>query len=103
MDKRTQRQIPRKPGKSGLIDDYRLLPAIPDEMIDPAGNIVYTAYKGVDLGSNILTGPYRGGTLSDAYSKAMLEKPSTEKLGPSFCTTSSGLTSLRVCGIEARS
>src|SRR5882724_7511051 len=39
MDKRTQRQIPRKPGKPGLIDDYRLLPAIPDEMIDPAGNV----------------------------------------------------------------
>ncbi|MGZ4764398.1 MAG: adenylate/guanylate cyclase domain-containing protein [Ilumatobacteraceae bacterium] len=40
-------------------------------LIDPAGNIVYTAYKGVDLGSNILTGPYRGGTLTDAYTKAM--------------------------------
>jgi class 3 adenylate cyclase len=40
-------------------------------LIDPAGNIVYTAYKGVDLGSNILTGPYRGGTLSEAYTKAM--------------------------------
>jgi len=40
-------------------------------LIDPAGNIVYTAYKGVDLGSNVLTGPYRGGTLSDAYTKAM--------------------------------
>jgi class 3 adenylate cyclase len=40
-------------------------------LIDAAGNIVYTAYKGVDLGSNILTGPYRGGKLSEAYTKAM--------------------------------
>jgi uncharacterized circularly permuted ATP-grasp superfamily protein/uncharacterized alpha-E superfamily protein len=39
MDKRSQRQIPKKPGKSGLIADYRLLPAIPDEMIDSEGNI----------------------------------------------------------------
>ena len=28
-------------------------------------------------------------------------QPSTEKLGPSFCTISSGLTSSRVCGIDA--
>ena len=40
-------------------------------LIDPQGNIVYSAYKGVDLGSNILTGPYRGGLLTDAYTKAM--------------------------------
>jgi hypothetical protein len=40
-------------------------------LIDPQGNVVYTAYKGVDLGSNILTGPYRGGTLTSAYTKAM--------------------------------
>ncbi len=40
-------------------------------LIDPQGNIVYSAYKSVDLGSNILTGPYRGGMLTDAYTKAM--------------------------------
>ena len=40
-------------------------------LIDPQGTIVYSAYKGVDLGSNILTGPYRGGLLTDAYTKAM--------------------------------
>ena len=43
-------------------------------LIDPQGNIVYSAYKGVDLGSNILTGPYRGGLLADAYMKAMSSK-----------------------------
>ncbi len=32
---------------------------------------MYTAYKGIDLGTNILTGPYRGGTLTEAYTKAM--------------------------------
>ncbi len=39
MDKRTHRQVPKRPGAPGLAADYRLLPAIPDEMIDPAGNI----------------------------------------------------------------
>jgi class 3 adenylate cyclase len=40
-------------------------------LIDATGNVVYTAYKGVDLGTNILTGPYRGGNLTEAYTKAM--------------------------------
>lgn len=41
-------------------------------LIDDRGNIVYTAYKGVELGSNILTGPYRGdGSLGEAFRKAM--------------------------------
>ncbi len=41
-------------------------------LIDNRGNIVYTAYKGVELGSNILTGPYRGeGNLGEAFRKAM--------------------------------
>lgn len=41
-------------------------------LIDSRGNIVYTAYKGVELGTNILTGPYRGeGQLGDAFRKAM--------------------------------
>ena len=40
-------------------------------LLDTRGNVVYTAYKGVDLGTNILTGPYREGVLRDAYQKAM--------------------------------
>lgn len=41
-------------------------------LIDPRGNVVYSAYKNVDLGSNVLTGPYRGeGALADAFRKAM--------------------------------
>ncbi|MHA3021427.1 adenylate/guanylate cyclase domain-containing protein [Mycobacterium sp. BMJ-28] len=40
-------------------------------LIDPRGNIVYSAYKGVDLGSNVLTGPYKNGNLTAAYTKAM--------------------------------
>jgi class 3 adenylate cyclase len=40
-------------------------------LIDTRGNVVYTAYKGVDLGTNILNGPYRGGNLGDAFTKAM--------------------------------
>jgi class 3 adenylate cyclase len=40
-------------------------------LLDTRGNIVYSAYKGVDLGTNILTGPYHGGDLTEAYQKAM--------------------------------
>jgi class 3 adenylate cyclase len=40
-------------------------------LLDTRGNVVYSAYKGVDLGTNILTGPYREGELRDAYQKAM--------------------------------
>jgi class 3 adenylate cyclase len=40
-------------------------------LLDTRGNVVYTAYKGVDLGTNILTGPYRHGLLRDAYDKAL--------------------------------
>lgn len=41
-------------------------------LLDTRGNVVYSAYKGVDLGTNILTGPYRGGALTDAYNKALV-------------------------------
>jgi class 3 adenylate cyclase len=40
-------------------------------LLDTAGNVVYSAYKGVDLGTNILTGPYRHENLRDAYEKAL--------------------------------
>jgi class 3 adenylate cyclase len=40
-------------------------------LIDTRGNVVYSAYKGVDLGTNVLTGPYREGLLRDAYQKAL--------------------------------
>ena len=41
-------------------------------LIDNRGTVVYSAYKGVELGTNILTGPYRGeGNLGDAFRKTM--------------------------------
>jgi class 3 adenylate cyclase len=40
-------------------------------LLDTRGNVVYSAYKGVDLGTNVLTGPYKGGDLTDAYEKAL--------------------------------
>ncbi len=40
-------------------------------LLDTRGNVVYSAYKGVDLGTNVLTGPYREGGLGDAYEKAL--------------------------------
>ena len=40
-------------------------------LLDARGNVVYSAYKGVDLGTNIVTGPYAGSKLHEAYLKAM--------------------------------
>ncbi|MBX9980315.1 MAG: adenylate/guanylate cyclase domain-containing protein, partial [Mycobacterium gordonae] len=40
-------------------------------LFDMDGNIVYTVDKGPDLGTNILTGPYRESNLRDAYLKAL--------------------------------
>jgi hypothetical protein len=40
-------------------------------LIDPEGNVVYTAYKGVELGANILDAPYTTTELADAYRRAM--------------------------------
>lgn len=40
-------------------------------LLDTRGNVVYTVNKGVDLGTNVLTGPYRESTLRDAYRKAL--------------------------------
>lgn len=35
------------------------------------GDVVYTAYKGPELGTNLLTGPYRDSKLAEAYAKAI--------------------------------
>jgi len=40
-------------------------------LIDTRGNVVYSAYKNVDLGTNILTGPYSRSKLSDAFTEAI--------------------------------
>ncbi|MEZ0053075.1 class 3 adenylate cyclase [Mycobacterium sp. MAA66] len=40
-------------------------------LLDTRGNMVYTAFKDVDLGTNILTGPYSGSKLRAAYEKAL--------------------------------
>ena len=40
-------------------------------LLDMQGNVVYTVNKGPDLGTNILTGPYRESKLRDAYQKAL--------------------------------
>ena len=44
-------------------------------LINARGDVVYSAFKGVELGTNVLTGPYRGeGKLPDAFRKAMRSK-----------------------------
>lgn len=40
-------------------------------LLDTRGNVVYNVRKGPALGTNILTGPYRGSNLRGAYEKAM--------------------------------
>ncbi len=40
-------------------------------LIDGRGNVVYSVYKNVDLGTNILTGPYSSSNLRDGYLEAM--------------------------------
>ena len=40
-------------------------------LIDTSGNVVYTAYKGADLGTNLFTGPYKATLLADSYRKAL--------------------------------
>jgi class 3 adenylate cyclase len=40
-------------------------------LLDTRGNVVYSAYKGVDLGTNIFNGPYSANELRDAYENAL--------------------------------
>ena len=40
-------------------------------LIDARGIVVYSAYKGVDLGTDVLTGPYRLSNLAAAYGEAI--------------------------------
>ncbi|WP_396902257.1 adenylate/guanylate cyclase domain-containing protein [Mycolicibacterium sp.] len=40
-------------------------------LLDTAGNVIYTAYKGIDLGTNVLTGPYRQSLLTEAYENTL--------------------------------
>lgn len=41
-------------------------------ILDTEGNVVYSAYKGVDLGTNVDDGPFSGTSLQAAYDAAML-------------------------------
>ncbi|MDY6995764.1 MAG: adenylate/guanylate cyclase domain-containing protein [Actinomycetota bacterium] len=40
-------------------------------LIDARGNVVYNVGKGIDLGTNIQYGPYRGSNLAEAFKEAM--------------------------------
>ena len=40
-------------------------------LIDGRGNVVFSVYKNTDLGTNILTGPYNGSKLRDAFVDVM--------------------------------
>ena len=36
-------------------------------LLDTSGNVVYTAYKGADLGVNLLSGPYNDSAFEEAF------------------------------------
>jgi class 3 adenylate cyclase len=40
-------------------------------LLNLEGDVTFSAYKGVDLGTNVLTGPYRDSALSKAYAEAI--------------------------------
>jgi class 3 adenylate cyclase len=40
-------------------------------ILDTRGNVVYSVYKGADLGTNVIDGPYAGSNLADAYDAAL--------------------------------
>jgi hypothetical protein len=40
-------------------------------LLDTKGNVVYSAYGGAHLGTNVETGPYRDSNLADAYKNAL--------------------------------
>jgi class 3 adenylate cyclase len=40
-------------------------------LLDMSGNVVYSVNKGPDLGTNVLTGPYRETKLGEAYERAL--------------------------------
>jgi hypothetical protein len=40
-------------------------------ILNTSGDVVYSAYKGVDLGTNLLTGPYQTTKLADGYRQAV--------------------------------
>ncbi|ARC56247.1 Adenylate cyclase [Frondihabitans sp. 762G35] len=40
-------------------------------LLDTKGNVVYSAYSGVDLGTNVLTGPYSKSALSTVYNTSL--------------------------------
>ena len=40
-------------------------------LLDLDGNVTFSAYKGVELGTNVMTGPYRESALAKAYAEAV--------------------------------
>lgn len=40
-------------------------------LVDTNGNVIYTAYKGIDLGSNLLSGAYKDSSLTAAYKEVL--------------------------------
>ncbi len=53
-------------------------------LLDGRGNVVYSAYKDIDLGTNVLTGPYKGSKLADAYTQAMSSNKANQVVSTDF-------------------
>ena len=70
-------------------------------MIDTQGNVVYTAFKGVDLGTNLLEGPYRLSNLAGAYRESMSRNIVGEVVLADFAAYSPSLGQPRRVGGDA--
>ncbi len=53
-------------------------------LIDRGGNVVYSAYKGVDLGTNLINGPLQSSQLADGFAKAMAASSADEVIVTDF-------------------
>lgn len=53
-------------------------------LVDTKGNVVYTAFKGIDLGTNLDTGPLQRTNLAEAYSEVMTGNIADEVLLTDF-------------------
>jgi class 3 adenylate cyclase len=45
-------------------------------LLDTNGNVVYSVYSGPDLGTNVLSGPFRESKLAEAYEQALVSETS---------------------------
>ncbi|SDS39952.1 adenylate/guanylate cyclase domain-containing protein [Microlunatus soli] len=53
-------------------------------LLDPSGDVVYSAYAGTDLGTNVINGPYANGGLTSVYRRAMASNATDQAFSEDF-------------------